>query len=126
MKTTSTKVNKYEPTTAELKLLEVMLDPGNRLMNITDICHLAQISRKTYYDSFKKDEFVDLVHTSSLDLVKRYAIELVVIGIHFAREGSAQHWKVLMEMADLYKKHIDAEDTVEEVIVRFVDPDSYD
>jgi hypothetical protein len=122
-----TKLNKYTPTNAEQKLLDVMLDPNNRLLNVTDTCTLAEISRKTYYDSFKRQEFVDLVHTTSLELVKQHAIELVMIGLRYAREGSSQHWKVLMEMGKLYneKRALEQEDNVI-VSVRFVGPDDED
>jgi hypothetical protein len=74
-------------------------------------------------ESFKKQEFVDLVHSTSLDLVKQHAIELVMIGLHYAREGSSQHWKVLMEMGKLYidKRALEQEDEVV-VTVRFADP----
>jgi hypothetical protein len=117
-----TKVHVYTPTNAEQKLLDVLLDPHNRLLNVTDTCNLAEISRKTYYESFKRQEFLDLVHITSLELVKQHAIELVKIGIRYAREGSSQHWKVLMEMANLYS--VVDNGGGQEIIVRFEAPDN--
>lgn len=118
-----TKGNKYEATVAEKKLLEVLLDPENRLLNVTELCNLAGISRKTYYEAFKNPNFVELVRVSSIDLIKKSMVELIKIGLEYARKGSAQHWKVLLEMAEIYKQKVE-EDTNRIITFRFADPSS--
>lgn len=109
-----TKADKYEPTKAEEKLLEVLANPESRQLNVTEICQLASISRDTYYKAFAKPEFLETNRQLGLDLIKQQISPLINIGITEAKKGSFQHWKVLMEMGDMYteKKKIDLDATV--------------
>lgn len=98
------KVTNYEPTNAEAKLLEVLLDPSNRLKSITDICNLADISRTTYYKLMDKPEFMDFYNRKSAELAKNYLGPVMNAFVREATRGSFQHGKVLLEMAGAYKE----------------------
>lgn len=104
-----TKLNEYEPTTAEEKLLQVLANPENIGLTITDICNLADVSRKTYYEAFKKPEFVALHDKLCKDLVKQSLTPIVNAFITEAKKGSYNHGKILLEMGGLYtnKQEID-------------------
>ncbi|MFA5153983.1 MAG: phBC6A51 family helix-turn-helix protein [Clostridia bacterium] len=99
-----TKVDIYQPTPAEIKLMEVLLNPEHRMKSVTDICKTANISRQHYYNIVKKQEFNELCKQTATDLVKAEILPLIYTGIKEAKRGSFQHWKVLMEMAGLYSE----------------------
>jgi len=65
-----TEVDDYSPTPAELRILEVSLNPETAGLNITEKCQLANVSRETWYKSFRKPDFKKLVNKTSLDLVQ--------------------------------------------------------
>jgi predicted DNA-binding transcriptional regulator AlpA len=102
-----TDVGKYYPTPAEIKLLEVLLLPDNAKLNVTEKCNLAGISRTLYYELMKKPEFMRLCKDTALDLVKSEIMSLMQIGIKEAKDGSFQHWKILLEMIGM---HTDKQD----------------
>jgi hypothetical protein len=97
-------------TLSEEKLLEVLLNPENRMKSITDICDIAKCNRKTYYRAFAKQEFVDIYNAKSKELVKQAVASVVNTFIREAQRGSFQHGKVILEMAGLYteKQEIDS------------------
>lgn len=64
------KNDKYKPTPAEKKLLEVLLNAENVGKSVQELCNLAGVSRNKYYDAMKKQEFVDLVNKTTMDLIK--------------------------------------------------------
>ena len=53
-----TKLNGYNLTAAEQRLLEVLVNPANVGLSVTEKCKLANISRTTYYDLMQKPEFL--------------------------------------------------------------------
>jgi hypothetical protein len=65
-----TQVDDYSPTPSELRILEVSLNPEHAGKNITEKCQLANVSRETWYKSFRKPGFKELVNKTSLDLVR--------------------------------------------------------
>lgn len=56
-----TEKDKYKPTAAEKRLLEVLINPDYLGKNVTELCNLAGISRNKYYDAMKKKDFQSLV-----------------------------------------------------------------
>ncbi len=96
------KVTEYRPTTAEKKLLDVLLNPEHRLKNVTEICELAGCERVTYYRAFKKPHFAEFYRQLTLDLVKGHVGQIVNTFVKCANDGSFQHGKVLLEMAEIY------------------------
>jgi hypothetical protein len=97
----------YKPTEKEKNLLEVLLNPENRMKSITDICKLAKCSRPVYYEAFTKDGFVELYKRSSQDLVKQSVAPVLNTFIREAKRGSFQHGKVLLEMAGVYSDKLE-------------------
>jgi hypothetical protein len=94
----------YEPTEKEKNLLEVMLNPENRMKSITDICKLAKCSRPIYYEAFSKPGFVALYRQMSMNLVKQSVGPVLNTFIREAQRGSFQHGKVILEMAGVYSE----------------------
>jgi hypothetical protein len=92
----------YKLTECEEKLLEALLNPENRMKNTKDLCQAIEISRDTYYASFKKPEFVKIYKEMSKELVTKAVGPIINSFVKEASRGSFQHGKVLLEMADLY------------------------
>jgi len=87
-------LTEYNPTKSEQKLLEVLMNPANRMKSATDVCQIAGISRETYYAAFYKD--------MSLKVVKAAVAPVINAFVREAQRGSFQHGKILLEMADMY------------------------
>jgi hypothetical protein len=96
----------YEPTLCERKLLEILLNPEYRLKSVTEICALAGVGRRTYYDCYKKPEFAALVARESLGLVSKAVPAVVNASIRQAKRGDSTHTKIILGMAGLWnEKH---------------------
>lgn len=65
-----TETDEYSPTPAEVRILEVSLNPEHAGKNITEKCRVAEVSRDTWYEAFKKPGFKNLVNKTSVDLVR--------------------------------------------------------
>lgn len=100
----SQKCSEYKPTKAEAKLLEVMLNPAYRLKSISEVCEIAGISRRQYYNIFAKPEFVDHYKQESKALASKHIGQVLNAFVKEASRGSFQHGKVLLEMAGLYQE----------------------
>lgn len=94
--------NKYIPTPAEMKLLEVLANPENIGCNVSDLCQLAGVSRNVYYDGFKKPEFVSYYEQLTRDIIKQSVQPVVNACIKEAKAGSYNHAKLVLEMAGMY------------------------
>jgi hypothetical protein len=95
-------LTEYEPTEKERAILEALLNPEHRMKSITDICKIADCSRLTYYNAFKKPEFAELYKQRSLELVKQCVAPVLNTFVREAQRGSFQHGKVILEMAGLH------------------------
>lgn len=91
----------YEPTTAEEKLLDVLLQPENRFKSVVDICAIAGVERKVYYRAFKKPEFMAFYKAECKRMVDRALGPVLSAFVKQAVAGSFQHGKVLLEMGGL-------------------------
>ena len=103
------RANPYNPTLAEQKLLDIILDPENKLKTVTEICSMAGVSRKIYYDAFKKPEFVSFYEGKVKDLIKHDLGPIINAYREAAKNGSALHGNVLLEMAGFYKRSFKGE-----------------
>ncbi len=92
----------YSPTEKEQNLLEVLINPENRMKSITDICKIAKCARTTYYEAFAKPEFVAIYQQMSMDIVKQSIAPVLNAFVREAQRGSFQHGKALLEMAGIY------------------------
>ncbi len=99
------KGTEYRPTAKQQKLLDVLLDPQNRGITITDACALAGCSRKVYYNAIKNEEFVKLYKDQSFDLIKAALGQVINTFIEKAKEGSYQHGEAILDMAGVYSKN---------------------
>lgn len=101
----STKLEKaYLPTKTEEALLEVLLNPANRLKTVEDQCKMVPCDKKTYYNAFKKQGFNDLYREMSLALITRNVAPVVNACVREAVRGSAVHIKIALTMADMYSE----------------------
>ena len=94
-----TKLNNYNPTNAEVKILDVLSDPDNLRKNITEKSKLAGVSRKTWYASFAKSGFVSLIPNTSIEMIRARAIELTNAAIKAGLGNSFADRKMLLETA---------------------------
>lgn len=94
-------------TEKEKNLLEVLMNPENRMKSITDICKLAKCTRPVYYEAFSKPEFVEIYKQYSVDLVKQSVASVINTFIREAQRGSFQHGKVILEMAGMYSDKLE-------------------
>jgi len=92
----------YEPTEKEQNLLDVLINPENRMKSITDICRVAKCDRKIYYTAFAKPGFVAIYNAMSMDIVKQSVAPVVNAFVREALRGSYQHGKLLLDMAGLH------------------------
>ncbi|MBC9722231.1 MAG: hypothetical protein H9W82_13310 [Lactobacillus sp.] len=93
----------YEPTPAEKRLLDVLLDVENVGKTVKELCNLAEISRNKYYESMKKEEFVELVNGISMSLIKGKASAVLNATFKYALEEKGhQDRKMILTMAGLY------------------------
>lgn len=98
--------DKSRLTDAEKLLLQVMCNPENFNLNVTDTCEKAGVSTPTYYKARKKDYFNREYKRRSALLVDNEIGEVVKALIKKAKEGSAKHIEMALEMAGLYSKDI--------------------
>jgi hypothetical protein len=101
--------NNYKPTKAEQALLDVLLNPENRMKSVADVCKIAKIDRTTYYRAFAKPDFVEIYRQSAIDLVKQNVAPVLNTFIREAQRGSFQHGKILLEMAGVYVENAKVE-----------------
>ena len=98
-----TKGNIYKPTTAEKKLLEVLINPENAGKTVTDICNLANVSRRKYYEAMGKEEFSNLVNETTMDLVTAKACSVLNAAYKYAmKEKGFQDRKMILTIAGIY------------------------
>jgi len=97
----------YQLTEKESLLLEIMLNPEYRTKTISEWCRLANCSRSTYYDAFKKPEFAALYEQKTKDLVRQSIGPVINAVVREAIRGSYNHAKIILEMAGLYTDKID-------------------
>lgn len=98
-----TKVYEYAPTTAERKLLEVMLNPDNFALSDTKLCQLAGVSRNTFYKSMKKPGFVDYYNELSMNALRGKVGNILQASAVYALSPEGfQDRKMLLTMTGLY------------------------
>lgn len=98
-----TKGYEYAPTTAERKLLEVMLNPDNFALSDTKLCQLAGVSRNTFYKSMKKPGFVDYYNELSMNALRGKVGNILQASAVYALSPEGfQDRKMLLTMTGLY------------------------
>ena len=98
-----TEKDKYKPTAAEKRLLEVLVNPDYLGKNVSELCNLAGISRNKYYDAMKKKDFQALVANTTQDLIKGKIGNVLNATYKYSLTAKGhQDRKVLLTMAGLY------------------------
>lgn len=98
-----TEQDKYRPTAAEKRLLEVLVNPDYLGKNVSELCKLAGVSRNKYYDAMKKKEFQSLVANTTQDLIKGKIGNVLNATYKYSLTAKGhQDRKVLLTMAGLY------------------------
>ncbi len=92
----------YLPTKKEEALLEVILNPTNRLKNVEEICRLVPCDKKTYYTAFAKPEFAALYREECFKLVRSSIAPVIHSCVREASRGSHNHAKIILGMGDIY------------------------
>jgi hypothetical protein len=100
----ATETNKYEPTPAEKRLLEVLQNPEYFNKSVAEKCRLADVDRSHYYTIMSKPEFCDYYNNEIKANLKAGIGEVIQatknFGIRFP--GNHQDRKILLEMAGAY------------------------
>ena len=95
--------DKYKPTAAEKRLLEVLINPEYLGKNVSELCNLAGVSRNKYYDAMKKEQFQTLVGQTTKDLVKGKISDVLNATYKYSLTAKGhQDRKILLTMAGLY------------------------
>lgn len=102
--------DKYEPTPAEQRLLETLLNPESVGKSVSEKCQMASISRETYYATMRKPAFTNLLSKTSVDLVRDKIADVLSASIKAATtggNGGFQDRKMLLEMFGVVVKEDD-------------------
>ena len=104
-------LDNYEPTPAEQRLLQVLLDPDNIGKSVTEKCRLADVSRDIYYKAMQKEGFIRLKNRLTYDLLKANIDEVLRATFKYALNNAKNHAdrKLLLEMYGWYidKKNVE-------------------
>jgi len=109
-------LTEYKLTEKESILIEVMLNPDNRMKSITDICKIANCTRTTYYESFSKAGFKAIYESKAKELVKNAVGPVINAFIKEAVRGSYPHGKTLLEMAGMHTEGLQVNVTFEQLL----------
>jgi hypothetical protein len=96
--------DKYNPTAAEKRILGVALNPDSFNMNISKRCKAAKVSRDTWYHAMNKPEFIELLNSLTIDLLKGKVNDIVNATYKYAVTDSkcSSDRKILLTMAGVY------------------------
>jgi len=103
-KSEAEKSKAYTPTRCGRKLLEVLLNPEHRFKSKGEICALAKISPRRYYDLHHDKDFMCHYTRESQKLVRMAQGPMVNALVKSAIRGNPQTLKIGLTMADLYKE----------------------
>ena len=95
----------WKPTKAEIKLVEVMVNPANRYDTAKEWCKKAGVGRDVYYVAFKKPEFCEYYTKASMGIVRRSVAPVLNAFEKEAVRGSYQHGKLLLELQGIYTEN---------------------
>ncbi|MGE5415877.1 MAG: hypothetical protein ACM3UZ_03800 [Acidobacteriota bacterium] len=94
---------KHELTPAQYKLLQVVVTPEVRTMSVVDQCQLADISRDTYYRSFKDERFINAYLEGCRVLLLTYAAPVLASVGESGARGDTAAAKMVLEMLGFYR-----------------------
>ena len=108
--------NIYEPTPYEFKLLQVLADPANWDLNVTDRCAKAGVSRRLYYQAMSKPGFIEVYNKYMDDALRGHVNAIIEATYKFAVKDAKNHQdrRLLLEMAGTYAAKTKTEVTTPE------------
>ena len=97
----------WTPTKAEIKLLDVLIDPNNRFLTVDEMCKKAKVCRDIHYRAFKKPEFCEYYNKLSHTILARSVAPIYNSMAREAVRGSHPHQKTCLEMLGLYTEKLE-------------------
>lgn len=100
-----TEFDNYNPTPSERKVLEVLCNPENAGLNVTELCQKADVSRQTYYALREKPGFIEYKNELIMKMLKDNIGSVIAATVKFASTNSkcSQDRKMLLTMAGMYQ-----------------------
>jgi hypothetical protein len=95
-------VTQSELTKAEIRLIDTLIDPNNRLKTVQQICDISRCKPRTYYRAFEKEYFIQELQRRSRQIAVRHVGQTMAAFVREAQRGSYQHGKVILEMSGVY------------------------
>jgi hypothetical protein len=96
-KASVTKISKL--TKAQEALISVLQRPESAMLTVDDICKLSSITRATYYNCFRNDNFVRALEMEYQAYRNSQEFAILHTNIEKAKEGKSHHWaKMFWEM----------------------------
>lgn len=97
--------NVYLPTPAQVKLIEVLVNPEHFKKNITEKCRIAGVDRSVYYDAIKKPEFKKFLKEATIDILGSEVADVITAVKKYAISDPKCHAdrKMWLELTGLYK-----------------------
>lgn len=104
----------YIPRGIEIQIIEQLLDPTMIDKTITEKCELLGVSRQTYYTHMSKPGFSAYCKALVYETIKHNSLPMIQAAVKAAKNGSFQHFKLLMEMGDFHteEKNVNLEGNV--------------
>ena len=93
----------YEVTEAGQKLLEVMIEPAARTMQVQEICAVAGISKGSYYLLFKDQRFLDAYMAACKTACITAAMPTMQSVAGKAIAGDMQAAQMILQMTGLHQ-----------------------
>jgi len=93
----------YEVTEAGQRLLEVMIEPAARTMQVQEICQLAGISKGSYYLLFKDQRFLDAYYQACKTACITAAMPTMQSVAGKAIAGDMQAAQLILTMSGLHQ-----------------------
>lgn len=94
--------DRYSPTPAEERLLEILLNPDNLGKTIVEKCNLAKIARNTYYEIMKKPEFVKLQNSLAVDMIRDKVSDVLAASVKVATTSGARGFQDRQMLLRMY------------------------
>ena len=96
------------------KLLEVLINPEHYGKSVTEKCLITNICRDTYYRLMADDEFVTILNTTSVDLIKSHVSEILASTLKYALKDPKCHSdrKMLLQIGGLVDKEFDSNNII--------------
>ncbi len=101
----------------QANLLEMLMNPDNLKKSVTDICVMAEISRKTYYNDFKDPIFLKALEKARENLLSSAVLPVIHKMKEAALGKSFNDRKLLLEMAGAHTPKLSLDGKFDHTII---------